>query len=70
MTLEVPDWVDETWLKEEISGFLKDFSDKHVRAKSLREIAEKLNFDERELERFEKSREESWKETKKEYGLL
>ncbi len=70
MTLEVPEWVDETWLREEISDFVKDFSDKHVRAKSLREIAEELNFDENELERFEKSREESWKETKKEYGLL
>lgn len=70
LTLEVPEWIDETRLKEEVYNFVRDFSDKYIRAKSLKEIAEELNFDEKELEKFEKSREEAWKETKKEYGLL
>lgn len=69
MELEVPEWVDEIKLKEEVYSFARDFSDKYIRAKRLKEIAEELNFDEKELERFEKSREEAWKETKKEYGL-
>ncbi len=64
LTLEVPEWVDETRLKEEISDFVKDFSDNYVRAKSLKEI-EELNFDEKELEKFEKLG-ESWEKTKKE----
>lgn len=69
LELEVPEWVDEIKLKEEVYSFARDFSDKYIRAKRLKEIAEELNFDEKELERFEKSREEAWKETKKEYGL-
>lgn len=64
LTLEVPEWVDETRLKEEISDFVKDFSDNYLRAKSLKEI-EELNFDEKELEKFEKLG-ESWEKTKKE----
>jgi len=70
LTLEVPEWVDEIKLKEEIYNFVRDFSNKYIRAKKLKEIAEELNFDEKELERFEKSREKAWKETKKEYRSL
>lgn len=69
MTLEVPEWVDETKLKEEVYHLVRNFSDKYIRAKRLKEIAEELNFDEKELEKFERSREKAWKETKKEYGL-
>ncbi len=67
MTLEVPEWVDETKLKEEVYRLVRNFSDKYIRAKRLKEIAEELNFDEKELEKFERSREKAWKETKKEY---
>jgi 23S rRNA maturation mini-RNase III len=67
--MDVPDWVDKAELKEEVHNLARDFSDKHIRAKKLREIAEELDFDEKELENFERSREEAWKQTKKEYGL-
>lgn len=67
--LEVPDWVDEAELKEEVHNLAKDFLDMHIRAKRLKEIAEELDFDEKELENLERSREEAWKQTKKEYGL-
>ncbi len=69
VTLEVPEWVDEAKLREEVYNLARNFSDKYIRAKRLKEIAEELNFDEKELEEFEKSREEAWKETKKEYGF-
>lgn len=70
LTLDVPDWVDEIKLKEGVYNFVKDFSDRYYKIKRLKEIAEELNFDEKELERFEESREEAYKEIKKEYGLL
>lgn len=70
ITLDVPDWVDEIKLKEGLYDFAKDFSDRYYKIKRLKEIAKELNFDEKELERFEESREEAWKEIKKEYGLL
>ena len=70
VTLDVPDWVDEIKLKEGIYGFAKDFSERYYKIKRLKEIAEELNFDEKELERFEESREEAWKEIKKEYEFL
>jgi len=70
LTLEVPEWIDELKLTKEVYNFVRDFSDKYIRAKKLEEIAEELGFDEKELERFKKSREKAWKETKKEYGLL
>ena len=70
VTLDVPDWVDEIKLKEGIYDFTKDFSDRYYKIKRLKEIAEELNFDEKELERFEESREEAWKEIRKEYELL
>lgn len=70
VTLDVPDWVDAIKLKEGIYDFARDFSDRYYKIKRLKEIAEELNFDEKELERFEESREEAWKEIKKEYGLL
>ena len=69
LTLDVPDWVDEIKLKEGVYNYVRDFSDRYYKIKRLREIAEKLDFDEKELERFEESREEAWKEIKKEYGL-
>lgn len=49
---------------------VKNLSDKYYKAKRLKEIASELDFDEKELERFEKSRDEAWKEINKEYGLL
>ena len=70
ITLDAPDWVDEVKLKEGIYDFAKDFSERYYKIKRLKEIAEELNFDEKELERFEESREEAWKEIKKECGLL
>lgn len=70
LTLEVPEWIDEIKLREEVYNFVRNFSDKYIRAKKLEEIAEELGFDKKELERFEKTREKAWKETKKEYGLL
>ena len=70
ITLDVPDWVDEIKLKEGIYDFAKDFSDRYYKIKRLKEIAEELNFDEKELERFEESREEAWKEIKNEYEFL
>ena len=69
VTLEVPEWVDETKLKEEVHNLARNFSDKYIRAKRLKEIAEEINLDEKELEEFERSGEKAWKETKKEYGL-
>ena len=68
ITLDVPDWVDEIKLKEGLYDFAKEFSDKYYKIKRLKEIAEELNLDEKELERFEESREEAWKEIKREYG--
>ena len=70
VTLDVPDWVDEIKLKEGIYDFTKDFAERCYKIKRLKEIAEELNFDEKELERFEESREEAWKEIRKEYELL
>lgn len=69
VTLEIPEWVDEVKLREEVHNCARNFSDKYIRARRLREIAEELDLDEKELEEFEKSRKEAWKETKKEYGL-
>lgn len=69
LILDVPDWVDEIKLKEGVYNYVRDFSDRHYKIKRLREIAEELDFDEKELERFEESREEAWKEIKKEYKL-
>jgi hypothetical protein len=34
-----PDWVDEIELKEGVHNLAKDFSDMHIRAKRLKEIA-------------------------------
>ena len=70
LTLEVPEWIDEIKLTQEVYNFVRDFADKYIRAKKLEEIAEELGFDEKELERFQESREKAWKETKKEYRLL
>jgi hypothetical protein len=64
-----PDWIDETELKEGVHDPITHPLDKHVIAEELKEVADSLNFDERELERFEKSREKAWKQGKKEYGL-
>ena len=70
LTLEIPEWVDEVKLKEELLNLVRDLSNKCYKAKRLKELASELDFDEKELERFEKSRDEAWKERKKEYGLL
>ena len=70
ITLDVPDWVDEVKLKEGIYDFATDFSERYYKIKRLKETAEELNFDEKELERFEESREEAWKEIRKEYEFL
>ena len=69
LTLDVPDWVDEIKLKEGVLNYVRDFSDRYYKIKRLREIAEELDCDEKELERFEESREKAWKEIKKEYRL-
>ena len=68
-TIEVPEWVDEIKLKEEMLNLVKDLSDKYYKVKRLRELASELDFDEREFEEFQKSREEAWKEIKREYKL-
>ncbi|AEA47966.1 hypothetical protein [Archaeoglobus veneficus] len=70
LTLEIPEWIDEIKLKEELLNLVRNLSDKYYKAKRLRELVSELDFDEKELERFEKSRDEVWKERKKEYGLL
>lgn len=64
-----PDWIDETESKEGVHDPTKHLLDKHVKAEKLKEVTDSLNLDERELKRFEKSREEAWKQKKKEYGL-
>ena len=74
LALEVPEWVDEIKLKERVYDFVKEMSDKDYKIKRLKELISKeliseLNFDEEDLEKFEKVREEVWKKRKKEYGL-
>ncbi|KYK35704.1 MAG: hypothetical protein AYK19_22295 [Theionarchaea archaeon DG-70-1] len=69
LTLEVPEWVDEIKLKERVYDFVKELSDKDYKIKRLKELISKLNFDEKDLEKFEKVREEIWEERRKEYGL-
>ncbi len=69
LTLEVPEWVDEIKLKERVYDFVKELSDKDYKIKRLKELISELNFDEEDLEEFEKVREEVWKKRKKEYGL-
>ncbi|MBU7047839.1 MAG: hypothetical protein HXS54_15490 [Theionarchaea archaeon] len=68
ITLDVPDWVGEIKLKEGLYDLAKEFSDRYYKIKRLKEIAEELNLDEKELEKFEESREEAWKDIKREYG--
>ena len=48
---------------------MKELSDKDYKIKRLKELISELNFDEEDLEKFEKVREEVWKKRKKEYGL-
>ena len=67
LTLEVPEWVDEIKLKERIYDFVKELSDKDYKIKRLKELISELNFDEEDLEKFEKVREEVWEKRKKEY---
>jgi hypothetical protein len=69
LTLEVPEWVNEIKLKEGIHNVVKELSDKDYKIKRLKELIDELNFDEKDLERFEEVREEVWQERKKEYGL-
>ena len=69
LTLEVPEWVDEIKLRERVYDFVRELSDRDCKIKRLKELISKLNLDERDLEKFEKVREEVWKERKKEYGL-
>ena len=69
LTLEVPEWVDEIKLKERVYDFVKELSDKDYKIKRLKELISELNFDEEDLEKFEKVREEVWEKRKKEYGL-
>jgi len=69
LTLEVPEWVDEIKLKERVYNVVKELSDKDYKIKRLKELISELDLDEEDLERFEKVREEVWKERKKEYGL-
>ena len=69
LTLEVPEWVDESKLKERVYDFVKELSDKDYKINRLKELISELNLDEEDLEKFEKVREEVWKERKKEYGL-
>lgn len=69
LTLEVPEWVDEIKLRERAYDFVRELSDRDCKIKRLKELISKLNLDERDLEKFEKVREEVWKERKKEYGL-
>ena len=69
LTLEVPEWVDESKLKERVYDFVKELSDKDYKINRLKELIYELNLDEEDLEKFEKVREEVWKERKKEYGL-
>ena len=69
LTLEVPEWVDEIKLKERGYNVVKELSDKDYKIKRLKELISELDLDEEDLERFEKVREEVWKERKKEYGL-
>ena len=66
--------MDEIKLKERVCDFVKEMSDKDYKIKRLKELISKeliseLNFDEEDLEKFEKVREEVWKKRKKEYGL-
>ncbi|MBU7026196.1 MAG: hypothetical protein HXS48_04575 [Theionarchaea archaeon] len=46
---------------------VKELSDKDYKIKRLKELISELELDEEDLERFEKVREEVWKERKKEY---
>lgn len=69
ITLEVPEWVDEIKLKERVYDFVKELSDKNYKIKRLNELISELNLDEKDLEKFEKVREEVWEERRKEYGL-
>ncbi len=69
LTIEVPEWVDDVKLKEEMLDLVMRLSDRYYKAKRLKELASELDFDEKEIEKFEKSREETWKERKREYGL-
>jgi cell division protein FtsL len=69
VTVDVPEWVDEVKLKKKIYGVVNELSDKDYKIKRLKKLISELNFDEKDLERFEEVREEVWKERKKEYGL-
>jgi len=70
LTLEVPEWIDEIKLKERVYDFVKELSDKDYKIKRLKELISELNFDEKDLEKFEKVREEVWEKRKKEYGQM
>ncbi len=69
LTLEVPEWVDEIKLKERVYDFVKELSDKDYKIKRLKELISELNLDEKDLEKFEKVREEVWEKRKEEYRL-
>jgi hypothetical protein len=64
LTLEVPEWVDEIKLKERVYDFVKELSDKDYKINRLKELISELNFDEEDLEKFEKVREEVWEKRK------
>lgn len=69
LKLKIPEWVDEIKLREKVHDFVKELSDKDYKVKRLKELISELNLDEKDLEKFEKVREEVWKERRKEYGL-
>ena len=50
--------MDEIKLKEGVYDFVKELSDKDYKIKRLKELISELNFDEEDLEKFEKVREE------------
>ena len=69
ITIQVPDWITEEDIKYLIETSLFDI----LLLRRIEELVEKLGLTEKDLEEFEKIREEVWKEIKKEYekeGLL
>lgn len=67
ITLEVPDWLDEKLVKETVKRLIEA---EETRKRLIEDIIVQLDLDERDLEDFEKFREELWKKRERKIPLI
>ncbi len=67
ITIEIPEWADEELIKENITKLLEI---EKGRRDIVSKIAKKLELDDKDLEEFEKFREDLWRKEAKSFFSL